>query len=152
MNNALTKTLTAGLMHGIKVYNDNGIGSDLWGELEVISKDSVGVRCGKKKFKKLNISECVPYLKSLNSVHKEIDQLFPENETETYRIESSSSHICITGIDKEDGEEIDLYLWMDEVHNWPFWIIEELIKRHYNVFGLSPEEFIEVNETNNPYR
>lgn len=157
----LKRTLIHGLEHGmvIKPKTDSGHDPGVLNNdypLYYLGRNQSGdftCNCGGKWGGMVfQLHEIKPYLFDLTNLTNVIHELFPENETETYRIGSSSSYICITAIDREDGEEIDLYLWMDEVHNWPFWIIEELVKRHFNIFELSPDEFIRVTENNNPYR
>lgn len=131
----LKRTLIHGLEHGLKIYNDNGFGKDLWGELEIISKTSVGIRYGKKAFKSLNINECTPYLFDLSSLTKEIEiggQRFVPKEW------LRMNYI---------GESMGL-----NTASWSHRTIEKLCEWQFNCFNLSPDEFIEVTDELNPYK
>lgn len=143
MNNALTKTLTAGLMHGLKV-------KDMY-ENKVLYIDYTSQTYD---FKHVGLKLCIernerfkPFLFPMSSLTKEI-----EFKGERFVPYIELLRICNFDVDNMSDEELNHYKDnCRDIELMMFFEVEKLIEWHFNVFGLSPEEFIEVNETNNPY-
>ena len=137
----LQKTLTAGLMHGLKVQDDFRKTCDLVIELtdRSFTENAREVRLNYALTKGY-----IPFLFPMSALTKEI-----EFKGETFvpigRIYKKYKYTI-------SEKTIELILENEDLFICPYGIIEWLIEHHFNVFGISPEEFIEVNETNNPYR
>lgn len=170
MNNALTKTLTAGLMHGLNGQLIHDLREEFYDEdfvtdIEIFNKGSVWTYAGYSDvclpigegdfhgfLIKHNSGEycCVgksvkPFLFPMSALTKEIEfkgeRFVPTQDIPFIRMWWKDSHFEFL---KSIGE--------NEISSSPFRVVEWLIEHHFNVFNLSPEEFIEVNETNNPYK
>lgn len=137
MNNALTKTLTAGLMHVLKGIH-NGETHLLTGVTTDEAYESLNVKRLKDNYHDLiHFEEFTPYLLPMSSLTKEIE--FKGERFVPMQMLFGSVTFWKNYIDKPLSE------WEHSKVDW-------LIEHHFNVFGLSPDEYIEVNETNNPYR
>lgn len=150
MNNALTKTLTAGLMHGLK-------GKHLVGDYgnftlcQIILDNSLGDEYEKflwrndqdNSIRKFN---CIPSLFPMSALTKEIEfkgeRFVPIEVLQSMNfgwVKIDDGELCC---DVHNGMPLsDMSLFLDQLNMW-----------HFNIFNLSPDEFIEVNETNNPYK
>lgn len=179
MNNALTKTLTAGLMHGLKLNFNEEIY-----DLSAVTTTQIGFSKNKKlrscRFEGDLNPLPKPYLLHTSSLTKEIE-FGRKKITPIFEL----AKICHPNWPWEILRKTDVhdtFMWIDfdfescpeysfgiekNVEDINFFTLREgdprdtrfqikayewLIEHHFNVFGLSPEEFIEVNETNNPYR
>lgn len=173
MNNALTKTLTAGLNNGLKVKDTY--------ENKVLYIDYTSQTYD---FKHVGLKLCIernerfkPFLFPMSALTKEIDF-----KGERFVPVVELAKLLFDEIKWQDGgfelvEDNKVYFHSYESVNH-FWfgydrlfmvdlngeecmcgdlseyilIFDFLHEHHFNVFGLSPDEYIEVNEDNNPYR
>lgn len=131
--NNITKTLTAGLMYGLKVESSDGIYSHT---------HEIGIHNVLSIF-----HHCKPYLFPMSALTKEI-----EFKGERFvPIDKMSEELKLNTIE---------YCWIAANIHQPAFpmkdlrasVVEWMQKHMFNVEQLSPEEFIEVNETNNPYK
>lgn len=147
MNNALTKTLTHGLMHGLVIenkadYRQTGFAKKL--KLNGVFENSISVNGLSMR---QPMRRYIPYLFPMSSLTKEI-----EFKGERFvPIDKMSEELKLNTIE---------YCWIAANIHQPAFpmkdlrasVVEWMQKHMFNVEQLSPEEFIEVNETNNPYK
>lgn len=176
MNKSLTKTLTAGLMHGLVCeildYKIDYVGKQFDTIVGIHQWSKEGHWCliteggAKPSFDRVK-----PILFPMSSLTKEIE-FKGERFVPIYELAKLFHTVKPPAIEHySDAVEHGYYgaqctCWNSvkemrySYFQMPFGefitsaehqIIEKLQEWHFNIYNLSPDEFIEVNETNNPY-
>lgn len=179
MNDNMIKTLTAGLMHGLKVSKAEGETIFTLGYHEVMNE--------RNPVRSISIAidnNYKPYLFPMSSLTKEIEfkgkrfvpivELYKltgldlnlrRKELEFYPtkfdVTGFGSVLYVNGV-----KSFETNCFSKQGGNYPvsflagkgrnivnhYTLYEKLIEWHFNLHNLSPDQFIEVNETNNPYK
>lgn len=148
----LQKALTHGLMHGLKAhvrdsYVDGSHSDYRIAEIKGLDfeNETVNARCADWNSNYL-FEDTKPILFPMSALTKEIEfkgeRFVPIEVLQSMNfgwVKIDDGELCC---DVHNGMPLsDMSLFLDQLNMW-----------HFNIFNLSPEEYIEVNETNNPYK